>query len=172
MRFSLRFLSVFALLFCGGIYHAYGLQSPAGKGGALPRYGYGPKNAEELLSKELYNSAATILNEALSAYQSCVEPADSNSRLLCQIHYRLGYAWYHLADYEKALASFYDIIKLEPVEDYALAQAYTGITNVANARKDSEAALQASRKILEINKRLQDKSIELSSYNNLSQIGH
>ena len=52
--------------------------------------------------------------------------------------------------------------------DYALAQAYTGITNVANARKDSEAALQASRKILEINKRLQDKSIELSSYNNLS----
>lgn len=133
------------------------------------------KNAEELLSKELYKSAATILNEALSAYQSCVEPADSNSRLLCQIHYRLGYAWYHLADYEKALASFYsfyDIIKLEPVEDYALAQAYTGITNVANARKDSEAALQASRKILEINKRLQDKSIELSSYNNLSQIGH
>lgn len=126
------------------------------------------KNAEELLSKELYNSAATVLNEALSAYQGCVEPADSNSRLLCQIHYRLGYAWYHLADYEKALSSFYEIIKLNPVEDYALAQAYTGITNVANARKDPETARQASRKILEINKNLQDKNIELSSYNNLA----
>lgn len=126
--------------------------------------------AQHLLDDELFNSAVTMLNEVLSAYDYVFYEADSNREILSQIYYRLGFAYFYLTDYEKSLASFYDILKIEGLAPYFRAKAYIGIANVANARHDVAEAEKALDEVLEINETLQDNTVFISVYNNLANM--
>ena len=164
-------LSVSCLLsaFCGQ--EAYAYQNPDETRSRCTYIDTAQHRIEEakiLIDNELYNSATTILKEGLAAYQSCVEPSDSNFHVLSSLYYYLGFSYFHVSDYEKSLRYFYDIVKLEGGDIYDKAKAYIGISNVFNARRNPEESRQALLKVQEINKQLHDKNIELSVFNNIA----
>lgn len=94
------------------------------------------ENAKNLIDNELYNSATTVLKEGIAAYQRCVEPDDSNFQTLSSLYYNLGFAYYHVSDYEHSLAYFYKIVKLQGTNPRMQAKAYIGISNVFNSLKN------------------------------------
>lgn len=126
------------------------------------------RQAQELLEEEYYNSAANLLLEAISNYEEGIPEADTNSRLKSQIDYWLGYAYYHLSNYDKSLFYFYEMLKLDGIEPYYQAKAYNGIANVSTVRNNPHDARFFLKKVLDINRELEDNVIYLSVYNNLA----
>lgn len=125
------------------------------------------ENAKNLIDNELYNSA-TVLKEGIAAYQRCVEPDDSNFQTLSSLYYNLGFAYYHVSDYEHSLAYFYKIVKLQGTNPRMQAKAYIGISNVFNSLKNPQESIHALKRAKGINQSLQDRGIEIGVLNNLA----
>lgn len=117
------------------------------------------ENAKNLIDNELYNSATTVLKEGIAAYQRCVEPDDSNFQTLSSLYYNLGFAYYHVSDYEHSLAYFYKIVKLQGTNPRMQAKAYIGISNVFNSLKNPQESIHALKRARRINQSLQDRDI-------------
>lgn len=126
------------------------------------------ENAKNLIDNELYNSATTVLKEGIAAYQRCVEPDDSNFQTLSSLYYNLGFAYYHVSDYEHSLAYFYKIVKLQGTNPRMQAKAYIGISNVFNSLKNPQESIHALKRARRINQSLQDRDIEIGVLNNLA----
>lgn len=133
----------------------------------------GMLQAKKLIEKEMHNSATALLRNELKAYETCSDckKRDTNKNLYAEINYLCGYAYYHVANHEQSLASFYEIVKAPGISPYFQMKALMGIANVFLSCKNLPEAQKSLTKALKINtSTLNDYSAYWGIYNNLSSI--